>query len=150
MAKEITLKEILNPERPTLGNEMSVVPWRILRIMALKKMFPGITDAIMYRAGKEIGMSLDVSTAEEFLKLVSSLKLGLVEVVEKKEDKIVIDVKECVSCSGIEPTGELMCFFEGGLIAGGLEKVLGKRVDVKETKCIGGFGDEVCRFEASF
>lgn len=150
MSKQIKLKEILNPNRPTLGNEMSVVPWRLLRIVACKNLLPGIGDSMMYRAGKEIGKNLDISTAEEFVELVSSLKIGIVEVAEKGENKIVIDVKECISCSGIEPTGEPMCFFEGGLIAGGLEKVLGKRVDVKETKCIGGFGDPACRFEATF
>ncbi len=150
MSKEITLKKILSPVRPTLGNEMSVVPWRILRILGLKKVFPGITDAIVYRTGKEIGKSLDVSTAEELLKLINSLKIGIVKVVEQKENKIIIDVEECVSCSGIDPTGAPMCFFEGGLIAGGLEKVLNKPVTVKETKCMGGFGDEVCRFEANF
>ena len=150
MEKQVSLKEILNPKRPTLGNEMSVVPWRLLRIIALKKFIPTATDPIIYEAGKEIGKNLDVSTIEEFLKIVSSLKIGIIKVVEKKKNKVVIDVKECVSCSGITPIKEPMCFFEGGLIAGGLGKVLGKDVRVIETKCMGGFGDEVCRFEATF
>lgn len=150
MVKEIPLKEILTPKRPTLGNEMSVLPWRLLRILALKKLFPGITDAVLYHGAREIGGSLDISSVEEFLELVISLKLGIVKVIEQKANKIIIDVEECVSCSGITATGKPMCFFEGGLIAGGLEKVLNKRVTVKETKCMGGFGDNACRFEVTF
>ena len=150
MTKEIPFKEILSPQRPILGDEMSVIPWRLLRIVALKRIFPDINDTLIYHAGKEIGIALDVAGVNELLKVVDGWKIGIVELVEKKKNKIVIDVKECVSCSGITPTGEPMCFFEGGLIDGGSTKVLGKQVTVAETRCMGGFGDDACRFEASF
>ena len=74
--------------------------------------------------------------------------IGTIEIKEHSNKKIVIDVKECISCSGISPTGKPMCYFEGGLIAGALERIFNKQVKVRETKCIGGFKDEFCRFEA--
>jgi len=42
------------------------------------------------------------------------------------------------------------CFFEGGIIAGALEKILKKKVKTKQTKSIGGFGDPYCEFVVRF
>ena len=43
-----------------------------------------------------------------------------------------------------------MCHFEGGLVAGAIAAVFRRSVRVRETACIGGCGDDACRFEISF
>jgi predicted hydrocarbon binding protein len=52
-----------------------------------------------------------------------------------------------VTCSGLSPVGRTLCHFEGGLIAGVVETILGKPVQAKEVSCIGGLGDSTCGFD---
>jgi predicted hydrocarbon binding protein len=63
------------------------------------------------------------------------------------ESKIRVDVYECVTCSGLETVGRTLCHFEGGLIAGVVESVIGKKARAKETTCIGGLGHDACGFD---
>jgi predicted hydrocarbon binding protein len=43
-----------------------------------------------------------------------------------------------------------MCHFEGGLVAGAVAAIFKEPVRVQETACIGGCGDDACRFEITF
>ena len=47
----------------------------------------------------------------------------------------------------MEPVGRTLCSFEGGLIAGAVESILGKKATAKEITCIGGLGHETCGFD---
>ena len=52
--KDIPIEEILHPKRSILGNNMSVIPWRLLRILALTEAVnEKDADSIIYRAGKK-------------------------------------------------------------------------------------------------
>ena len=100
-----------------------------------------------YLAGKRLGKSLGIKKLEDFLQLCADLKIGVIEVPLATEFNIHIDVYECITCSGLEAVGRPLCQFEGGLIAGAVEVITGKRVDANEITCIGGLGDESCGFD---
>jgi len=64
-----------------------------------------------------------------------------------RDDFIHVDVYECVTCAGMDVVGHTLCSFEGGLMAGAIESITGKKAVAKEVTCIGGFGDETCGFD---
>ena len=144
--EKLTLKEINKPIRPKIGGDISVVPWRIIRLIAINKYMGRAADETAYIFGKEIGKALPVKTPKEFLKIVKDLKIGNPKIVDQSDKQIVIDVFECATCSGIPNIGKAVCQFEAGVIGGALEKILRKKTNVLETKCWG-LGDKVCRFE---
>ena len=79
-----------------------------------------------------------------------SLKLGVVEASVVTESTVRVVVRECIACAGAHHAGEGMCHFEGGLIAGAVASIFKRPVRVRETTCLGGRGDDACRFEISF
>jgi predicted hydrocarbon binding protein len=147
--KRLSVAEVSRIARPTLGAEMPVALFRVVRLIAMEELLGRSVGSMLYNAGEKIGLTLDVKTPAEFVQLVEALKIGKVTVAEATAERIVVDVYECVTCSGLEKVGYTLCHFEAGLIAGGLQKITGALVFVKETRCIGGLGDPMCRMEAA-
>jgi len=48
--------------------------------------------------------------------------------------EMVLDVYECISCSGLPVVGEPVCYFEAGIISSLMEKLYGKNT-IEEVKC---------------
>ncbi|MCK4401517.1 hypothetical protein KAW08_04355 [bacterium] len=143
---ELKISEIDKSERKKLGVDIPVTLFRLIRLIGMGKLLGDSSGAALYTVGKTVGETLGVKTAEELLKLVEDLKIGIPKVVEMSDKRIIVDVFECVTCSGIPNIGEVVCHFEAGLIAGALGKILGKGTKTTETKCWGK-GDKVCEFE---
>jgi predicted hydrocarbon binding protein len=143
----IKLSNALKINRPELGDQAGVGLYRLLRLVALEDILGQGASAISYYAGKKLGSDLGLKTVDDFLELCDQLKIGIIKIPEMRDDFIHVDVHECVTCSGLEPVGRALCHFEGGLIAGAVESILGKTVNAKEVTCIGGFGDETCGFD---
>lgn len=61
-------------------------------------------------------------------------------------NNLIVRVWECMTCSGLPNTGQLLCHFESGLIAGGLETILGRRARSTQTKGVSN-SDPYCQFE---
>jgi len=133
--------------RPTLGNDAGVALYRLLRLVALEDILGRGAAGTAYLAGKRLGGSLGIKKLDDFLQLCADLKIGVIEVPLATEFNIHVDVYECITCSGLEPVGRPLCQFEGGLIAGAVEIITGKRVHANEITCIGGLGDESCGFD---
>jgi predicted hydrocarbon binding protein len=146
----VDIGNALNIVRPTLGNESGVALFRLLRLVAMEDSFGRGASAMSYYAGKKLGVSLGIGSLDDFLDLCTSLKIGVVDVPVMTEDKIQVDVYECVTCSGLNPVGRTLCHFEGGLIAGVVEHLLRKRTQAREVACIGGLGDKTCSFDLEF
>lgn len=144
--EDLKLSDIDKPERKKLGIDVPVTMFRLVRLIGFGKLMGATSGAAMYTVGKTIGETLGVKTAEEFLKLVEDLKIGIPKVVEMSEKKVVVQIIECVTCSGLPNIGETVCHFEAGLITGALGKILGKNTKTTETKCWGK-GNKVCEFE---
>jgi predicted hydrocarbon binding protein len=104
-------------------------------------------------AGEKIGRSLGLGKLEDLVVLCASLKVGVVEASVVTESSVRVVVRECVACSGAHHHanhGEPMCHFEAGLVAGAVAAVFRRSVRVRETACIGGCGDDACRFDVTF
>lgn len=146
--KKLSVAEVSQIARPTLGAEMPVALFRVLRLIAMEDLLGRSAASLLYNAGEKIGLTLDVHTPADLVELVRALKIGEAEIVTATAEQIIVDVHECVTCAGLTPVGYPLCHFEAGLVAGGVQTILGGNLFVKETRCIGGLGDPVCRMEA--
>ena len=146
--KKLNINDLL-PERPTIGDEVSVVLWRLVRIVGLYHLLGEDAPETAYFIGKDIGQALGIKSAPELLKKMTELKIGKMNFIVNTPETVHISISECATCSGIKPPlGKPICQLEAGIIAGALETIYpGKKSVGRETKCIGGLGDEFCRIE---
>src|SRR5690606_2719228 len=133
--------------RPTMGDTAGVALYRLLRLVALEDIIGRGAAGTAYVAGKKLGNSLGLTSLDAFLELCTTLKIGVIEVPVLTDTKAHVDVYECITCAGMQPVGRVLCHFEGGLIAGVVEPVLGKRARAREVTCIGGLGHDACGFD---
>lgn len=145
--KNIDVGNALSVVRPTLGDNAGVALYRLLRLVALEDIIGRGASGAAYLAGKKLGMSLGLTQLEDFLQLCKDLNIGIIEVPVATETQIHVDVYECVTCSGLETVGRPICHFEGGLIAGAVQTISGRKARAREITCIGGLGDESCGFD---
>lgn len=144
MAIRFSIDEISKSNRHTLGRDIDVAVFRLIRFMDLEKYLGRGAHGVICECGRELGQSLNPKSIDDIIKFCEEYKIGKIEVVNK--NPIQIRVYECISCSGLPEVGETLCWFEGGFIAGCLEKILNKKVRAKETHCAG-LGDDFCQFE---
>jgi predicted hydrocarbon binding protein len=140
----------LRVTRPSLGADAGVGLYRLLRLAAFGTRSGAEAVAAARAAGEKIGRSLGLGTLDELLVLCYSLKLGVVEMESADRSSVRLVVRECVACAGAHESGEAMCHFEGGLLAGAISSIFDRPVRVRETACHGGRGDDACRFEITF
>ncbi|MBU0597087.1 hypothetical protein KKA94_02910 [Patescibacteria group bacterium] len=152
----------INIGRPTLrGNEL-VINFRILRLIGLKWNLASLLgekagDGIVYSIGVKLGRSLVSGNvikgkdSKEFITnfaaLIMNMKIGVSSIVEWKKDfPNIVKVDECVSCGGMSNIGEMLCHYEGGIIAGTFSEYFKGLIVANEVLCWG-HGDETCQFE---
>ncbi|RLF23494.1 MAG: hypothetical protein DRN15_06015 [Thermoprotei archaeon] len=82
--------------------------------------------------------------AEVFIKQ----RWGLLDIVESSHDRMMFDLYECISCSGLLILDVPVCDFERGVLSSLLE-FLKDRNRVKEVECWA-LGHVRCRFVVSF
>lgn len=141
--------ENLAPNRPTIGNDIPVVLWRLIRVVGLHKILEEETAVTIYFVGKHIGRMLKVKNIEELIAKLTELKIGKMDTPVNSEEHIHISFSECLTCSGINPPlGKPICQLEAGMVIGALENIYpDKKIIGEETKCMGGLGDDVCLIE---
>lgn len=147
---DLTVAELFKTNRKELGNKIPLGLYRMVKHVAFEIALGKKADDAVFKAGKAIGSELGAKNANELIGMLEELKVGKIKVAEQTDKKIVVRVWECISCSGLPKIGKMPCFFEGGIISGALETILKKKVDVKQTKSIGGFGDPYCEFVVTF
>ncbi len=117
-------------------------------------------NAIFRRSGHLAGIEfarnvLDLSrdfncfVAELQMKL-KELKIGILRMEEfdAATGEIMLTVAQDLDCSGLPVTGESVCTYDEGFIAGILEGYTGRAYDVREIDCWAS-GDRVCRFRGA-
>ncbi|MCR4322804.1 MAG: hypothetical protein NUV61_01825 [Candidatus Azambacteria bacterium] len=146
--KDLTLAN-LTPRRPTMGPDIPVILWRLLRLVSLHDILRDETAVVVHLMGKRLGAALNVKTIEELHEQLTRLKIGKLDFSVNTPDAVHLAVAECLTCDGITPPiGKAICQLEAGIVAGALETIYpGRKVLSEETKCIGGLGDDVCLFE---
>lgn len=138
----------------------------IFRKSILKGLFKDIKvelgeagKVFLYYQGEEVGKSIyenygKYAPLEEgmltlFAELVKAVGWGIVEIVYSNliEGIFTIRVYNSIECEFCETSNEPCGYFAKGVLAGLLSKITGKKIEVKETKCIA-MGDPYCQFEA--
>ncbi len=112
----------------------------------------GIIDKLhfiyAYHRGRSFGFELCrhgvINDLDDLFNVFLEYRIGLIDIVEKTSSKIVIDVYECITCSGLPILGAPVCHFERGLISAVVEHLLGDN-RVEEEECWA-LGNSRCRF----
>jgi len=142
----LTFNDISNTKRKQLGDDVPVPLFRLIRLIGMHKILGESAGHTLYLVGKDIGKELEVDSADDFLRLVQDLKIGIPHVTESSEDKMVVFVEECITCSGLPNIGEMVCHLEGGLITGAVERILKRPAKGVQTKS-SSMGFKGCEFE---
>ena len=148
--------------RGDLGEEMPVVLYRLMQYTLLDVLGEDFgaekANDYMRRAGELAGKEfakniLDTSLAfDPFLahlqEQLKNLKVGILRMESFDNDtgEIILSVEEDLDCSGLPPTGETICVYDEGFLAGVLFVYTGKKYRVKEIDCWA-TGGRICRFQ---
>lgn len=158
---EDILNQISKVKRDKLGTEIPILIFRVLRhytnVYASDLLGERASNILFINAGKALGEALGQRLYNEDLnryleniaKFVEDEKIGILKITHLDEKKLVVQLDECITCAGMDSIGKRICFFEVGLVAGLVEKYLGKRVIAQETKCNAN-GEGTCEVTVNF
>jgi predicted hydrocarbon binding protein len=151
--------------RPTLGPTVPIAMFRAMRLLGMMQGLDGLigdASTLVYSSGREVGRAMGAQLAEAArgdlgtfveltVKKLADLGVGRVSIVEARPEDghLVLDVDECITCSGMAPIGRRICHFEAGMISSVIEAFTRKPNNVVETRC-NGTGDGVCRFQVTW
>lgn len=149
--------------RPKMGELTNVTVYRMmqysLRSVLNAEMGAQKAADIFYRAGflageqfyfnrlqKNLPLNLFVAQLQQEL---IDLGIGILRIEDADTEKLnfTLVVAEDLDCSGLPVTGETVCDYDEGFIAGIFEAYTGKPFIVKEIDCWSN-GSRVCRFSA--
>uniref|UniRef100_A0A831U5T8 4-vinyl reductase n=1 Tax=Geobacter metallireducens TaxID=28232 RepID=A0A831U5T8_GEOME len=149
--------------RPNLGASTSIAVYRLmqytLREVAAVRFGPETASELLVEAGRLAGTEfcrnlldtgLDFNGFSAVLQeKLRELGIGILRI--EKADlatlEIVLTISEDLDCSGLPVTGETVCEYDEGFLAGILQCYTGKEFTVKEVDCWA-TGERTCRFEA--
>ncbi len=149
--------------RPNLGPTTSVQIYRLMQYTmrdVLEVMYGSdVSDEIFRKAGELAGSEFyknAIQHVDSFHELISKLtetlrelNIGILrlEDADTENNKYVLTISEDLDCSGLPDTGDVICAYDEGFIAGILNSFTGATFTVKEVDCWC-VGDRTCRFEA--
>ena len=149
--------------RRNLGEEMPVFVYRLFQFTIkdelAKRFGPEETVDIFRKAGELAGrefashmldLTLEFSAFTAHLQeMLENAKIGIlrIEKFDPETGAAVLTVSEDLDCSGLPVTGETVCNYDEGFLAGVLKEYTKKNYIVTEVDCWA-TGSRVCRFEA--
>ena len=147
--------------RGNLGEDMPVIVYRLLEYTMLHTLAEEygeeraneLFQKAGFLAGEQLArnvLNLDVDFngfVEQLQTTLRDLKICILRVESFDEDtgELILTAAEDLDCSGLPATGEMVCQYDEGFIAGLLFAYTGKKYDVREIDCWAN-GDRVCRF----
>ncbi len=150
--------------RKNLGPDMPVLIYRLFQYTLkdiLSREYDESTASRLYRAaghlaGTELAKNvLDLSGDFDFFianltNKLKELKIGVLRIDKADLNSLsfTLTVSEDLDCSGLPISGETVCDYDEGFIAGILETYSGIQFIVKEIDCWS-TGDRTCRFSAT-
>lgn len=144
--KEYTLEDIKNIVRPTLGNEVPVEIFRILRIIGMRNLLGESSGHALYMMGKHVGSIFDPKDENDIGEVIKQMRIGIPQIEKKDEGRFIVRLYECITCAGFPYTGEMFCDMESGILAGLFEKMTGKKAKSTQTKSWS-VGYNYCEFD---
>ncbi len=149
--------------RENLKSDMPVLVYRLFEFAVRQTLSEtygkGEMEIVLRNAGRLAGhmfaaelldTTLDLNEfLEELKNKMVELKMGFftLEEIDEKTGHMIMTVSEDLDCSGTENTGEVLCHYDEGLIAGILKEYTSNSYIVTEVDCWGK-GDDTCRFNA--
>ncbi len=149
--------------RKNLGPDMPVLIYRLFQYTLkdiLSREYDEVTASSLYRAaghlaGTELAKNvLDLSGDFDYFianltNKLKELKIGVLRIDKADLDSLsfTLTVSEDLDCSGLPISGETVCDYDEGFIAGILETYSSRQFIVKEIDCWS-TGDRTCRFSA--
>ena len=147
--------------RPHLGTQLPVAIYRVFEYA----MFDVLThkfgleesQQLFCQAGHKAGtefaqnvLNLTLKPAAFLAQLaekLSALKIGIlrIEKFNQTDGSFILTIGEDLDCSGLPTTGELVCNYDEGFIAGIMEAYSKVKYEVKEIDCWSS-GAKTCRF----
>jgi hypothetical protein len=140
------IQEVAKTHRPVLGSDIPLLVFRVFRHFSA-----GYVEEVMGRGaavvfqnggrelGKEAGAMIWKPDPTEYLRevcqFVRDSRIGILHPREVSESVLVVDLDECITCSGMANIGKRICQFEVGFVAGVAEVLVKKKTKAIETKC---------------
>jgi predicted hydrocarbon binding protein len=150
--------------RGSLGEEMPVLVYRLMQYTMLDVLTRDLGREKANHYIREAGRLAGTEFARNALdlkvdfyafiaglqKTLMDLKIGIlrIESVSESAEEIILTVGEDLDCSGLPVTGESICDYDEGFIAGILGVYTGRQYTVREIDCWA-TGDRVCRFKCT-
>ena len=154
----------INEGRKNLGDQMPVAVYRLMQYTIMDELVDSLgsegAEWLMRRAGFRAGhalatnllnLSADLSEfVSQLQRTLKDLKIGIMKMEKMDIDKLhfTLTVDEDLDCSGLPISGDTVCFYDEGFIAGILEAYTKKKFTVREIDCWA-TGDRTCRFTAA-
>ena len=148
--------------RPNLGFRTRVENYRLfqyaLRDVLEQSYGTEEADSLLFRAGHLAGEQFykhyigPQTTFDAFIKAVQekmeSMNIGIlrVESIDSEQKHVQLTVSEDLDCSGLPETGNVVCKYDEGFIAGLFKSFTGKEFSAREIDCWC-TGDRTCRFD---
>lgn len=118
---------------------------RLFQFCLLPEILGASAGPAVYLAGKQFSAGLGLRSIQALKEWFAEMGLGDLE-VELDEERVLVKLAHCLSCSRLPATGTAVCDLERGIVDGVLEGIRGTAVVTKETLCWS-LGDTVCQFE---
>jgi predicted hydrocarbon binding protein len=150
--------------RPNLGPMTTVAVYRLMqftmRAVLVGRYGAGKADELLYEAGHLAGTEFCrnvLNTGSGFDAFIADLRekletfaVGILRFEKTDVGKMdfTLTMSEDLDCSGLPVTGETVCVYDEGFIAGVLETYTAKEFEVKEVDCWA-TGARICRFRAA-
>ncbi len=150
--------------RPNLGPQCTVLSYRLLQYTLRDELIRqfGVEKGgeVFINAGKLAGKEFCknvLDTSLDFSSFIADLQeklkdclIGVLKIENVDMDALTftLTVSEDLDCSGLPLSGETVCDYDEGFIAGILNAYTGREFVVNEVDCWAS-GDRVCRFTAS-
>lgn len=147
--------------RGALGEEVPVSLYRLMHYTLLDVLSKAHGEEHAKECFRQAGFLAGVEFAKNLLDLsaeysaftaelqrkMREFKIGILRIEDFNEvsGEFVLTVGEDLECSGMPITGETVCFYDEGFIAGIFQSYTGKRYHVREIDCWA-TGNRVCRF----
>lgn len=148
--------------RPNLGSEMPVLVYRLMqqtmRDYLSARFSEEVAGDVLRESGRLAGMAfcrnlLDCSLSfnkfmAQLQNRLQQLRIGILRIEHFNPDTLeaVMTVSEDLDCSGLPVSGNTVCEYDEGFIAGLMEAYSGKPFNALEVDCWA-TGERTCRFK---
>jgi hypothetical protein len=140
------IDEVAKTHRPVLGSDIPLLVFRVFRHFSASYVeeVMGRGAAVVFQnggrdLGREAGAMIWKPDPTEYLRevcqFVRDSRIGLLQPREVSEERLVVDLDECITCAGMANVGKRICQFEVGFVAGIAEVLIKRKARAVETKC---------------